>query len=64
MRQVQIAAGGVVVLGMALGALVHPGFHALAAVVGAGLVFAGASGTCALASLLRKMPWSREIAEG
>jgi rhodanese-related sulfurtransferase len=64
MHQVQIAAGGMVLLGGALGAWVHPGFDAVAGAVGAGLVVAGASGTCGLASLMRRMPWNREAAGG
>lgn len=59
MRQVQIAAGSMVVLGVLLGALVAPAFHALAGFVGAGLVFAGVTGTCGLARVLRLMPWNR-----
>ena len=59
MRQVQIVAGSLVVMGAALGALLHPGFHALSAFVGAGLVFAGASGTCMMARLLALAPWNR-----
>ena len=62
MRQVQIAAGSMVVLGTVLGVLVSPWFLALAGFVGAGLVFAGVSGTCGLASLLRLMPWNRAAA--
>lgn len=59
MRQVQIAAGSMVVLGVVLGALVAPAFYALAGFVGAGLVFAGVTGTCGLATVLRLMPWNR-----
>lgn len=59
MRQVQIAAGSLVVLGVLLGALVSPWLYALAGFVGAGLVFAGVTGTCGLANLLRLMPWNR-----
>ncbi len=59
MRQVQIAAGSLVLLGVALGVLVHPGFYALAAFVGAGLTFAGATGWCGMAMLLKTMPWNR-----
>lgn len=59
MRQVQLAAGSAVVLGVALGAMVSPRFYALSAFVGAGLVFAGATGFCGLATLLRYMPWNR-----
>jgi rhodanese-related sulfurtransferase len=63
MRQVQIAAGSMVVAGVLLGLLVSPWFHALAGFVGAGLVFAGASGTCGLARVLRLMPWNRALAQ-
>jgi hypothetical protein len=59
MRQVQIAAGSMVVLGVVLGALVSPWLYLLAGFVGAGLVFAGITGTCGLARLLRVMPWNR-----
>lgn len=59
MRQVQIVAGGMVVSGAVLGALVSPWLHALSAGVGAGLVFAGVTGTCGLARVLRTMPWNR-----
>lgn len=58
MRQVQITAGSLVALGVALGAFVHPGFLAIAGFVGLGLVFAGVSGWCGMAMLLGKMPWN------
>ncbi len=60
MRQVQIGAGSLVLLGLA-GALVWPPAVYLSAFVGAGLVFAGISGFCGLAVLLRKAPWNKEI---
>ncbi len=60
-RQVQIVAGSLVVLGVALGVMAHPGFYALAALVGAGLVFAGISGFCGMARLLALMPWNRAL---
>jgi rhodanese-related sulfurtransferase len=59
MRQVQIAAGSLVLLGIALGVWVAPAFLALSAFVGAGLVFAGVSGWCGMAKLLALMPWNR-----
>jgi len=59
MRQVQIAAGGMTVLGVALGYAVHPGFFLLAGFVGAGLALAGITGTCAMATLLAKLPYNR-----
>jgi len=58
-RQVRIVAGSLVVLGVVLGVLVHPGFHALAGFVGAGLAFAGITDTCAMGMLLARMPWNR-----
>jgi rhodanese-related sulfurtransferase len=61
-RQVQIAAGSLAFLGAVLGYAVHPGFYALSGAVGAGLMFAGITGTCAMASLLKHMPWNRTAA--
>lgn len=62
MRQVQIAAGSLVLVGAALGWFVHPAFFALSAFVGAGLTFAGLSGWCGMALLLKAMPWNRIVA--
>lgn len=59
MRQVQIAAGLLILTGVALGAFAHPAFFALSAFVGAGLTFAGATGWCGMAMLLKTMPWNR-----
>jgi rhodanese-related sulfurtransferase len=57
-RQVQIAAGSLVVLGVLLAVTLSPWFVLLSAFVGGGLVFAGVSGTCALAEVLAMMPWN------
>ncbi|WP_198370293.1 rhodanese-like domain-containing protein [Roseomonas rosulenta] len=62
MRQVQIAAGSLVLAGVLLGALVAPVFYGLAGFVGAGLVFAGVSGFCGMANILGLMPWNRRVA--
>lgn len=62
MRQVQIAAGSLALLGVVLGFLVGPGFFALSAFVGAGLMVAGITGWCGMARLLRHMPWNRRMA--
>ena len=59
MRQVQIAAGLLVLLGVGLGLAVHPGFFAISAFVGTGLAVAGATGFCGMARLLRLAPWNR-----
>jgi glyoxylase-like metal-dependent hydrolase (beta-lactamase superfamily II) len=60
-RQVQLIAGLMVLTGVALGLTVSPWFLAVAAFFGAGLTFAGATGTCGLALLLMKMPWNRPL---
>ncbi len=59
MRQVQIAAGSLVLLGVLLGFLVAPSWFALSGFVGAGLTFAGVSGYCGMAHLLMLAPWNR-----
>ena len=62
MRQVQLAAGALILLGVVLGFLVTPAFFGLSAFVGAGLIFAGATGWCGMARLLAAMPWNRRAA--
>ena len=57
-RQIQIAAGSLVLIGVIGSAFWHP-FFWLSAFVGAGLVFAGISGFCGLGVLLSHMPWNR-----
>ncbi len=59
MRQVQITAGSLVVLGVVLGVWVAPAFLVLSAFVGAGLAFAGITGWFGMARLLAVMPWNR-----
>ena len=59
MRQVQMTAGGLILLGAALGTTVNPGFWGLSAFVGAGLFVAGATGFCGMARLMQIMPWNR-----
>lgn len=61
-RQVQIVAGSLVLLGAILGATITPGFYLLSAFVGAGLVFAGVTGFCGMARVLEVMPWNRRAA--
>ncbi len=59
-RQVRIAAGLLVIAGIALGAYVSPYGYALSALVGVGLVFAGVTDRCGLALLLVRAPWNRD----
>lgn len=62
MRQVQITAGSLVLIGVLLGAFLSPWFLILAGFVGGGLTFAGLSGWCGMAKLLGRMPWNRGAA--
>jgi rhodanese-related sulfurtransferase len=59
MQQTQIVIGTCVFAGTALGFLLHPGFLAIPAFMGAGLVFAGATGFCGMAVAIGKLPWNR-----
>jgi rhodanese-related sulfurtransferase len=58
-RQVRIVAGSLVLVGVALGFLVHPVLFGLSAFVGAGLLFAGLTDTCGMGMLLARMPWNQ-----
>jgi rhodanese-related sulfurtransferase len=58
-RQVRIAAGSLVVAGVALGWFVHPYFLGLSALVGVGLVVAGITDNCGMGMILARMPWNQ-----
>jgi rhodanese-related sulfurtransferase len=58
-RQVRFAAGSLV-LGGVLGSIAVPRLKWLAGAIGAGLVFAGVTGTCGMGMLLARMPWNRD----
>ena len=58
-RQVRIAAGALVLFGCILAFAMNSAFLLLPAFVGCGLIYAGISNTCAMASLLAKMPWNK-----
>lgn len=60
MRQVRIVAGTLVFTGTVLGAFVSPWFLILSGFVGAGLIFAGITDTCAMAMLLAKLPYNQK----
>jgi rhodanese-related sulfurtransferase len=59
MRQVQIAAGALGLGGTLLGALISPWFLLIPGLVGAGLVVAGASGSCMMTRWLARLPYNR-----
>ncbi len=59
MRQVQIVAGSLALVGGLFAPL-----HWVSIIVGAGLVFAGVSGTCTMARVLSWMPWNKPVQGG
>jgi rhodanese-related sulfurtransferase len=56
-RQVRIAAGALVLLGV-IGSYIHPALIFIAAFVGGGLMFAGITDWCGMGLLMMKMPWN------
>ena len=62
-RQVRLAAGSLVVLGLAGGKFVSPKIRTLAGVIGAGLAFSAATNTCAMGQAISAMPWNRSAKE-
>lgn len=63
-RQVRIAAGSLVLTGVLLSIFVHPYWIGLSGFVGAGLIFAGVTDSCAMGMLIAKMPWNRVASGG
>ena len=59
MRQVQIIVGGLILLGMLLSLAVSHWFLVIPTFLGAGLVFAGATGFCGLATILDRLPYNK-----
>lgn len=57
-RQVRIAAGALVAVGSLL-AFFNPAWLVLPAFVGCGLIFAGLTDSCAMGTLIAKMPWNQ-----
>lgn len=58
-RQVQLTVGVGLLTGLGLGLTVDKRFLSLVALFGAGLTFAGLTGTCGLANVLAKAPWNK-----
>ncbi|MGZ2225722.1 rhodanese-like domain-containing protein [Glutamicibacter nicotianae] len=63
-RQVRMTAGSLVLLGFIGSKLASPKLGYLSAGIGAGLVYSAASNSCAMASVLSKMPWNKASAHG
>lgn len=58
-RQVRFTAGVGVLLGLALGLLLHPALALLSAAIGGGLVFSALTNTCGMAVVLGRLPFNR-----
>lgn len=59
MQQVQLTIGTAVVAGAALAWFINPAWVVLCAAMGAGMMMAGMTGLCPLASLIGAMPWNK-----
>ncbi|MDH5182649.1 MAG: rhodanese-like domain-containing protein [Gammaproteobacteria bacterium] len=59
MRQTQLVMGTMVMVFSALSLMVDPNFGILAAGMGIGMMFAGATGNCAMANAVAIMPWNK-----
>lgn len=58
-RQVRFAAGFLVLAGLVLSAIIHPGWVFLSGFVAAGLIFSAVTDTCGMGMVLARMPWNR-----
>lgn len=58
-RQVQITVGIVLTTITGL-SLINPNIALLSGLIGIGLLYAGLSGSCMMASVLNKMPWNKK----
>lgn len=58
-RQVRLAAGSLVLVGLTGGKFVSPKIRLLAGVIGTGLTFSAATNTCAMGKAISTMPWNR-----
>jgi len=59
LRQVQLIVGTGIVIGTALGLMLSPWFFTLPAMMGCGLLMAGATGSCPMADALAKLPYNQ-----
>jgi rhodanese-related sulfurtransferase len=59
-RQVRLAAGALVVTGLAAGRLISPKARLLAAGIGTGLTVSALTDTCAMGAALARLPWNRD----
>jgi rhodanese-related sulfurtransferase len=60
--QVRIAMGKMVLVGVALALTVSPWLSLISGFVGCGMIYAGITDSCPMATLVAWMPWNRETA--
>jgi rhodanese-related sulfurtransferase len=58
-RQVRLAAGSLVVLGLAGGTFISPKIYLLAGAIGTGLTFSATTNTCPMGQAISAMPWNK-----
>lgn len=58
-RQVMIADGILVLIGVVLGIYVNEWWYFLSGFVGVGLIFSGITSLCLMAHILNRMPWNK-----
>jgi len=58
-RQVRLTAGILVVIGVLAGYVLETGWFLLSGLVGAGLIYAAITDTCAMGLVMAKTPWNR-----
>ena len=59
-QQTQIAVGIWILVSVALTLTISPFFSLLAAIPGAGLIYAGLTGACGLTNLIALLPWNKK----
>ncbi|MCT9627238.1 rhodanese-like domain-containing protein [Pseudarthrobacter equi] len=62
-RQVRLAAGSLVILGLVGGKFLSPKIRMLSGAIGTGLTFSAATNTCAMGQALSAMPWNKAAEE-
>lgn len=60
-RQVRVAAGALVLVGIALAYTLYPPFIWLSIMVALGMILSGLTNSCALGNLIEKLPWNKNI---
>ena len=62
-RQVRLVAGALVLTGILAGRYLSPKARFLAGGIGAGLTFSSLTDTCAMGSLLSRLPFNRDVTD-